>query len=173
MITVLRIGHRIDRDKRITTHVALVARAFGAQEILISTKDQTIEDTIHSVCDRFGGEFQIKTGVNPKEVIKNWDGVIVHLTMYGDQLDDALNHLNTNKNLLIIIGAEKVPPYFFDAADWNIAIGNQPHSEVAALAIFLDRYTRGNWITTSFDGNVEIIPSKKGKNVRVKPIGKR
>jgi len=35
MITVLRIGHRISRDKRITTHVALVARAFGADKILI------------------------------------------------------------------------------------------------------------------------------------------
>ena len=35
MIIVLRIGHRIGRDKRITTHVALVARAFGANKIII------------------------------------------------------------------------------------------------------------------------------------------
>ena len=38
MIIVLRIGHRIGRDKRITTHVALVARAFGANEIIIDKK---------------------------------------------------------------------------------------------------------------------------------------
>ncbi|TLZ95287.1 MAG: tRNA (cytidine(56)-2'-O)-methyltransferase, partial [Methanobacteriota archaeon] len=30
MITVLRLGHRPARDKRVTTHVALTARAFGA-----------------------------------------------------------------------------------------------------------------------------------------------
>ena len=40
MITILRIGHRISRDKRITTHVALVARAFGADNILVDTKDK-------------------------------------------------------------------------------------------------------------------------------------
>ena len=28
-ISVLRLGHRIVRDKRVSTHVALVARAFG------------------------------------------------------------------------------------------------------------------------------------------------
>ena len=49
MITVLRLGHRISRDKRITTHVALVARAFGAYNIIISTKDQQIEENIRSL----------------------------------------------------------------------------------------------------------------------------
>ena len=47
MITVLRLGHRKGRDKRITTHVGLVARAFGADELLISTKDEGIEITIN------------------------------------------------------------------------------------------------------------------------------
>ena len=47
MITVLRIGHRLGRDKRITTHVALVARAFGANKILIDTKDDIMEKNIH------------------------------------------------------------------------------------------------------------------------------
>ncbi|MGC9107424.1 MAG: tRNA (cytidine(56)-2'-O)-methyltransferase, partial [Infirmifilum sp.] len=28
-VVVLRLYHRPDRDKRVTTHVALVARAFG------------------------------------------------------------------------------------------------------------------------------------------------
>ena len=54
MITVLRIGHRIGRDKRITTHVALVARAFGADKIIIDKKDVNIEKNIKSVCKRFG-----------------------------------------------------------------------------------------------------------------------
>ena len=37
-INVLRIGQRIIRDDRVTTHAALVARAFGASKIIsIST----------------------------------------------------------------------------------------------------------------------------------------
>ena len=72
MITVLRIGHRIARDKRITTHVALVARAFGADNILIDTEDKKIEETLRSTCNRFGGVFKIETGVDKKKIIKNW-----------------------------------------------------------------------------------------------------
>ena len=35
-VSVLRLGHRRDRDKRITSHLGLTARAFGANEILLS-----------------------------------------------------------------------------------------------------------------------------------------
>ncbi|MCD6448820.1 MAG: tRNA (cytidine(56)-2'-O)-methyltransferase, partial [Thermoplasmata archaeon] len=34
VVVVYRYGHRISRDKRITTHVALVARAFNADGIV-------------------------------------------------------------------------------------------------------------------------------------------
>jgi len=165
MITVLRIGHRIGRDKRITTHVALVARAFNADKILIDTKDQKIEDTINSVNDRFGGNFEIETGVNPKKIIKQWPGPIVHLTMYGDELEKSINNINKKDDILIIVGAEKVPPHIYHEADFNIAVGNQPHSEVAALAIFLDRYTKENWLKKKFNGKMEILPSDRRKMV--------
>ena len=165
MIVVLRIGHRIDRDKRITTHVALVARAFGVDKILISTKDVKIEESIRSICNRFGGDFQIETGVKPKKIIQGWKGVIVHLSMYGDKLEKSIKKIDTNDDILIIVGAEKVPFYFYEAADFNVSVGNQPHSEVAALALFLDRYTKGMWSRKNFDGKIEIIPSNKGKKV--------
>jgi len=165
MITVLRIGHRISRDKRITTHVALVARAFGADKILIDTEDKKIEKTIRSTCDRFGGNFEIKTGIDKKKVIRDWNGIIVHLTMYGEELKKTINRINKNRDLLIIVGAEKVPPYIYEKADFNISIGNQPHSEVAALAIFLDRYTKGLWQNKRFDGKIKIIASNKEKKV--------
>ena len=165
MITVLRIGHRISRDKRITTHVALVARAFGADKILIDTEDKKIEKTIRSTCDRFGGNFEIKTGIDKKKVIRDWNGIIVHLTMYGEELKKTINRINKNRDLLIIVGAEKVPPYIYEKADFNISIGNQPHSEVAALAIFFDRYTKGLWQNKRFDGKIKIIASNKGKKV--------
>jgi len=51
-------------------------------------------------------------------------------------------------------------------ADYNVAIGSQPHSEIAALAIFLDRIFEGNQFNKSFlDEKMKIIPSNKGKNV--------
>jgi tRNA (cytidine56-2'-O)-methyltransferase len=165
VIAVLRIGHRIDRDKRVTTHVALVARAFGADIIYITTKDEKIKKTIQSVCRRFGGTFQVQTGIDHKKIIKSWKGSIVHLTMYGEELEKAVSHLDPNRDLLIIVGAEKVPPYFYEIADLNVAIGNQPHSEVAALALFLDRFTKASWQKKEFHGNIQIIPCVKGKKV--------
>ena len=165
MITILRIGHRISRDKRITTHVALVARAFGADEILIDTKDEKIQKNIQSICSRFGGNFKILTDVKPRNIIKNHKGVIVHLTMYGETLEKSIPCIDKEKDLLIIVGAEKVPAEIYEHADYNISIGNQPHSEVAALAVFLDRYNKGNWQKKKFDGKLEILPTNRGKKV--------
>jgi tRNA (cytidine56-2'-O)-methyltransferase len=168
MIAILRIGHRIYRDKRITTHVALVARTFGADIIYIDTKDTNLEKNIDSISKRFGGNFKIETGINKKKLIKDWKGNIVHLTMYGENLIKGIKKINTKKDLLIIIGAEKVPPEIYQLSDYNISVGNQPHSEVAALAIFLDKYTKGEWIKNKFNGKIEIIPKKKGKKVIIK-----
>jgi len=168
VIAVLRIGHRINRDKRITTHVALVARAFGADKIFITTKDEHITRNILSLSKRFGGDFQVETGIDAKKVIKAWNGTIVHLTMYGEELEKAVRKIDKSKDLLVIVGAEKVHPYFYEVAHFNISIGNQPHSEVAALALFLDRYTKGAWQKKKFYGNIEIIPSVRGKKVRSK-----
>ena len=70
MITVLRIGHRPERDKRITTHVALTARAFGAGEVLVDTPDKELEANFESTCQRWGGNVQLRTGVNYRQEMK-------------------------------------------------------------------------------------------------------
>jgi len=165
MITVLRIGHRIGRDKRITTHVALVARAFGADKIIIDKKDIHIEDNIRSICLRFGGDFEINSGVNKNKLIKEWNGTIIHLTMYGEKLNKSIDKIDRNEDLLVIVGAEKVPPQIYEMADFNVSVGNQPHSEISALAIFLDRYNGEGWQEKQFNGKIEILPSNKGKKV--------
>ena len=165
MISILRIGHRPFRDKRITTHVALVARAFGANSIFIDTHDEKIEETMHSIIQRFGGDFIVKTGVSPMKIIKEWDGQIVHLTMYGETIENSMDLLDDKKDLLIIVGAEKVPPQYYDIADINVSVGTQPHSEVAAVAVFLDRFTNKAWEHKEFHGDMIIIPSKHGKKV--------
>jgi len=141
-ITVFRYGHRPDRDKRITTHVALVARALGAKEIIIGTKSREIEGTITDVVCRFGGEFRIRTGIQWRKFFQDWKGIIVHLSMYGTELDRVIQKIKKATDILVIVGSKKVPGEFYHLSDFNVAIGHQPHSEVAALAIFLDRITQ-------------------------------
>lgn len=164
MITVLRLGHRPARDKRVTTHVALTARAFGATRILVDTKDSALERTIRELVRRFGGPFDIETGVPWRRVLREFRGTKVHLTMYGLRLDEVLPTLPRD-DLLIVVGAEKVPSELYRLADVNVAVGNQPHSEVAALAVFLDRLLEGNGVRREFRGRVRIRPSAHGKVV--------
>lgn len=164
MITVLRLGHRPARDKRVTTHVALTARALGADAMLVSTRDLALERSVRDVVRRFGGPFRIETGVPWRRTLKGWRGTKVHLTMYGEPLESILPRLPTS-DLLIVVGAEKVPRDVFDLVDANVAIGNQPHSEVAALAIFLDRLLGGKGLGQEFGGRLQIRPSPRGKHV--------
>ncbi|HEY6884329.1 MAG TPA: tRNA (cytidine(56)-2'-O)-methyltransferase, partial [Nitrososphaeraceae archaeon] len=82
-------------------------------------------------------------------------------------IDDRINELRKEDRILVIIGAEKVPRETYDLADYNIAIGNQPHSEIAALAIFLDRIFSSKQLKKAFRGaKLKIIPMIKGKMVR-------
>jgi len=165
LITVLRLGHRPARDKRVTTHVALTARAFGADAILVSTRDTALERSIQGVVRRFGGNFRIETGVRWRRILKEFPGTKVHLTMYGERLKEILPRIR-GRDLMVVVGAEKVPREVYDLADWNVAIGNQPHSEVAALAIFLDQVLGpGARDRREFRGRIRIRPSARGKDV--------
>ncbi len=166
MIIVLRLGHRPQRDKRITTHVALVARAFGADKIIITTKDEKVERNVRDIVDRFGGYFEIETGISWKRTIKDFKGIKIHLTMYGIPIDDVISKIPRDRDIMIIVGAEKVPREIYELADFNIAVGNQPHSEVAALAIFLDRFFNGRELHRDFENaKMKIIPQERGKKV--------
>lgn len=167
MITVLRLGHRPERDKRVTTHVCLVARALGANGVIISTKDESIEESVKDVVNRFGGEFFIQSGINWKNYIKNFNGVKVHLTMYGIPIQEIISKIPRDKDILIIVGSEKVPSEVYQMADFNVAITNQPHSEVAGLAIFLDRFFDGKELYKNFKGIMRVVPSERGKNMKI------
>ena len=164
MIVVLRLGHRPARDQRVTTHVALTARALGADAIWVTTKDEGLEKTVRSVVERFGGKFGIRTGVDWRKAIRAWKGEVVHLTMYGERLSKSLPQIKA-KNVMIVVGAEKVPREVYDLADRNVSVGNQPHSEVAALAIFLDRHSGGRKLERDFKGRLVILPNPRGKTV--------
>ncbi|MDI6884193.1 MAG: tRNA (cytidine(56)-2'-O)-methyltransferase [Hadesarchaea archaeon] len=168
-VVVLRMGHRPRRDKRVTTHIGLVARALGADGmILADIKDRGIEESIRRVTQLWGGPFFVRTGEPWKGVIKKWrstGGLVIHLTMYGLPLGDLLWKVR-DRDLLIVVGAEKMPGELFEAADLNLAVGHQPHSEVAALAVFLDRLFGGAELKKEFKNKkLRIIPSPKGKKV--------
>ena len=170
VIEVLRIGQRLIRDDRVTTHVALVARAFGASKIYMNEVNPEIKDTLSKINKTWGGEFEISFIDKWKDVIKakKDSAKIVHLTMYGENINDVESELKKEQDLLIVVGAEKVPREIYDLSDYNIAIGNQPHSEISALAVFLDRVLKGNQFQTSFDNaQRKIVPTKQGKNVIV------
>lgn len=182
-ISVLRLGHRIPRDERITTHTALVARAFGANEIIYSGQhDSSFEISIKKINENWGGmlnaenkEFGVKYAKNPirfaKEMKKN-NFALVHLTMYGIPIPEKLNEIKKNEKILLIIGAEQVQKEFYEISDFNISITNQPHSEVAALAIALDRIVGGieleRGFSEKFTGKIKIEPSERGKCVKSK-----
>lgn len=171
-ITILRINHRPFRDKRITTHVALTARALGADSILVDSEDSELEETLNKVGENFGGNFKISTGVNWKKTLSGFDGVKVHLTMYGvpvDEVAERIRNASAGRDMIIVVGASKVPPEVYSASSFNVAVTNQPISEVSALAIFLDRYFQGSELSNSFEGRINVLPAESGKKVTYFP----
>jgi tRNA (cytidine56-2'-O)-methyltransferase len=172
-VVVLRWGHRPQRDVRLTTHVALTARAFGADGIILSdTEDKKIKETVDKITRNWGGSFFFEMGTPWKKAVRDWKakgGTVVHLTVYGEnvQTSDVLSRVRKlGKDVLVIVGSQKVPGEFFseDVSDFNVAIGNQPHSECASLAVFLDRFWEGKKLAENFENaKIRIVPNERGK----------
>ncbi|MEM2122671.1 MAG: tRNA (cytidine(56)-2'-O)-methyltransferase [Candidatus Bathyarchaeia archaeon] len=172
-VYVLRWGHR-PRDLRVTTHTALVARAFGARGFILSdVEDSNVKGSVEKVVEDWGGPFSFEMGLPWRKTIEDWHrrgGFTVHLTMYGLNLEEGmLSEIRDRRgNLLILVGSRKVPGEFFSpkVSDYNLAVGNQPHSEVAALAVFLDRLFKGEELKVEFkDARIKVAPSRRGKRV--------
>lgn len=169
IIEVARLGQRLVRDDRVTTHAALVSRAFGARRIYMSEASPEIRDTVLEVNRAWGGDFEVVLEENLKGVIrrKKADSYhIVHLTMYGEGLAEALPRMERSEKMLVVIGAGKMPRGIYEMADYNVAVGSQPHSEIAALAVLLDRVQGGRQLEWRPPGAAKrIIPSRNGKKV--------
>lgn len=173
-VNVLRLDHRRVRDARITTHVCLTARAFGASKVILSgDEDKKIMENIRDVVKRWGGDFEI-------EYIKNWDkfieewkmsgGEVVHLTMYGEAVQDITDKIReSSKDKLVIVGGSRVPSKVYQDADWNVSVTNQPHSEVSALSIFLHTLFEGKEYEIDFNNSeLKVIPTAHGKQVQTR-----
>lgn len=163
-IEILRLNHRIGRDARVSTHVALTARAFGASKIYYSgQKDSSMEESVNKITSKFGGPFNIEYIKNDVELVKekkNGGFLIVHLTMYGKDFRNCKNKLK-NKKLLIIVGGEKVESEFYQLADYNLSVTNQPISEVSALGIIL--YEINEYKEDFSNAKIKVIGQEKGK----------
>ena len=106
-IYVLRLGHRFVRDDRTTTHVALVSRAFGCKKIFMTEVDDSILQTVKKVCEDWGGsnEFGIEIIHDWKSLLSSWkkqNGMIVHLTMYGINIENQSLNFSVKKNILLV-----------------------------------------------------------------------
>lgn len=172
IIEILRLSHRLPRDCRISTHCALVSRAFGASKMYYSgMHDSSLEEAVVKIVDKFGGPFDIEYVKKDEKLVleKKKEGfIIVHLTVYGLGFEEECKKIKKdagdNGKILVIIGGEKVEPFFYNASDYNIAVGHQPHSEVAALALVLNAI---HGEKKDFSGvKVKIEGSKRGKIIK-------
>ncbi|SEV97442.1 tRNA (cytidine(56)-2'-O)-methyltransferase [Natrinema salifodinae] len=176
-VAVLRLGHRPGRDDRMTTHVGLTARALGADRVLFPDNAAQSLETVSDITDRFGGPFEAELTDSPHAVIRNWEGRVVHLTMYGERVQDVEGEIRAARStdgdgdedgepLLLVVGSEKVSFDVYEEADWNVGVTNQPHSEVAGLAVFLDRLFEGRELEREWDdADRTVIPMETGKRV--------
>jgi len=162
-ISILRLGHRIFRDQRLTTHVFLTARALGAYKgFYTGQKDQSLEHSLKKTVKAWGGPFEIKYLESHKKLLKTFKGNVIHLTVYGLPFQ---KHVKTFKkqDLLVVVGGEKVPADIYQKADYNLSVGSQPHSEVAALGILL--YELHGFQSKFLKAKLKIIPQERGKKV--------
>jgi tRNA (cytidine56-2'-O)-methyltransferase len=174
-VAVLRLGHRPERDQRVTTHVGLTARALGARRMFLAADDTGVVTSIGDVVERWGGGFEAENGVKWRRCIADWKasgGTVVHLTIYGLNLPDVIDEVRACDRVLVVVGAEKVPGEVYGLADFNVAVTNQPHSEIAGLAVFLDRLFEGRELGASFPGaRIRVVPSAHGKLAEGPPEG--
>jgi tRNA (cytidine56-2'-O)-methyltransferase len=168
-VAVLRYGHRPGRDDRMTTHVGLTARALGADRVILPGNAGQSQETVEDITGRFGGPFEVELTDELNATIRNWEGVVVHLTMYGERVQDVeadIREAHHEGPILVVVGGEKVPFEVYDEADWNVGVTNQPHSEVAGLAVFLDRLFDGRELEREWeDADRQVLPMARGKKV--------
>jgi tRNA (cytidine56-2'-O)-methyltransferase len=171
-VAVLRLSHRPSRDKRVSTHLLLAARAFGATKAFYTgEQDDSIEESIRKVVTDWGGDFTLEYAEGWRSVFEKWEGKIVHLTMYGVPFQEAAQEIRDDPSpKLVVVGGAKVPGEVYGAAHWNISVTGQPHSEVSALALFLHELYKGKELDLEFPGaHIKTIPQARGKKLEIHP----
>ena len=174
---MLRWGHRPQRDVRLTTHVALTARALCASGFILSdTLDAHIQETVNKITQNWGGNFYFEMGTSWKKVVREWKtkgGVVVHLTAYGEniQTSDILDRIKkTNKDLLVNCWKPK--------SSWRVLFKRSirfQHINRKPTAFRMFRigdiswigYFKGKELAKPFEkAKIEIVPKERGKEIK-------
>ncbi|MGL6299187.1 MAG: tRNA (cytidine(56)-2'-O)-methyltransferase [Methanobacteriaceae archaeon] len=172
-LNVLRLDHRKKRDARITTHVCLTSRAFGASKIYLGGEEDTkLMKNVEDLVKRWGGSFEIEHKKNYMNLIDEWQnkgGEVIHLTMYGSQVQNVIKDIRKSpKDKLIVVGGARVPTKVYKKSDWNVSVTKQPHSEVSSLAVFQHMLMDGNEFDFEFENpEMEVVPMAEGKQVTI------
>ncbi|EQD28145.1 tRNA 2'-O-methylase, partial [mine drainage metagenome] len=145
--------------------MALSARALGAERMYLHPPDPDLTERIHALTHRWGGDFEVEGIDDWRRLLREFDGTVVHLTMYGLPLERIAPRIRSQPRLLLVVGGAKVPFELYERARYNVAVGAQPHSEVAALALTLDRLIGPVSRRQFTGGTVRIRPSARGKRV--------
>lgn len=171
-VHVVRLGYRMGRDPRITTHLGLVSRAWGVSQFnVFGDQDRKLFESIEQVNHRFGGTMECQHQKGVMRWLRDFSseenkGVIVHLTMYGEPYKNVVEQLPEDRPIAIVVGGAKVPGEVFKISDFNASVGSQPHSEVAALALFLEAMnTEFERVPEFPNARLIIEPSADGKIV--------
>ncbi len=128
-------------------------------------RDDALAERIASVTHRWGGDFAVVPVDDWKSVVRSFPGTVVHLTMYGLPLEKTLPRLARQRQILLVVGGAKVPPELYRRAKYNVAVGHQPHSEVAAVAVTLERLLGLPRPVSAGEAPQRIVPSARGKRV--------
>jgi tRNA (cytidine56-2'-O)-methyltransferase len=116
---------------------------------------------VRDVGERWGKGTEFRYSENWRPEIRDFDGFTAHLTMYGLSVEREIERVREAENLQVVVGSEKVPREVYEESDLNLAVGHQPHSEIAALAVLLDRVSE---LKEEFEAaEIQVEPSDGGK----------
>ncbi len=133
--------------------------------MLLHPPDPDLARRVAAVGEGWGGAFEVVGTPDWRRAVRAFDGPVVHLTMYGLPLAKVRPKLTRVRRVLLVVGGAKVPPDLYRLATYNVAVGHQPHSEVAAVAVFLTQLFGvpgpGPWP----GARRTVVPQARGKRV--------
>lgn len=168
MLTVLIIG-KPSYEK--VADLCLVARAFGASEIVFTSDNKKLisksQRFCKGMCADWGGRFNISFTSNWKAYIKNKKNYkTVYLTRYGIPMKQMRYTLRAYKNLLVIASFSEEINALYEFADFNISITSQPHTIASSITALLLAYYRDREPSIHFENaKYKIIPEPHGIHI--------
>ena len=168
MLTVLVIG-KTSYEK--VTDICLIARAFGASEIVFTMNDSKLKSKAqrfcNDICKKWGGSFSVSFTNNWKAYIKNKRNYkTIYLTRYGTPMRQAEYVLRTYKNMLIIASFSEKINELYTIADFNISITSQPHTVASSITSLLRAYYRNRELSMHFENaKYKVIPEPHGIHI--------